>query len=106
MDWAILIVAGLFEVAMALSLSLSRNFTRLWPSVAFGVTGTVSFLLLSRAMRTIPVGTAYAAWTGIGAFGTAILGILWLKDPATFWRVFFLVTLIGSVIGLKVSSGH
>lgn len=106
MDWVILVVAGLFEVVMALSLSLSKNFSRLWPSVTFGITGVISFLLLSRAMRSIPVGTAYATWTGIGAFGTAIIGIVWLKDPASFWRVFFLTTLIGSVVGLKVVSGN
>jgi quaternary ammonium compound-resistance protein SugE len=105
-DWGILFVAGLFEVAMALSLERSRNFARLGPSVLFAITGTASFLLLSRAMRTIPVGTAYAVWTGIGAFGTAVLGIVWLGDPASFWRVLFLATLIGSVIGLKAVSPH
>ncbi len=106
MDWLILVLAGLFEIVMALSLSLSNNFSRLWPTVAFGVTSVLSFLLLSRAMRTIPVGTAYAAWTGIGAFGTAVIGIVWWKDPASFWRVFFLTTLIGSVMGLKLVSSN
>lgn len=73
----------------------------------FLITMTISMLLLIKATQTLPIGTAYAVWTGIGAVGTALMGIFFFKDPVSFWRVFFIVTLIGSVVGLKaVSSSH
>lgn len=73
----------------------------------FLITMTISMLLLIKATQTLPIGTAYAVWTGIGAVGTALMGIIFFKDPVSFWRVFFIVTLIGSVVGLKaVSSSH
>ena len=80
MAWLFLIAAGFFEIGFALGLKYSEGFTRLWPTLGFMVSGGVSFYLLSVAMKTLPVGTAYAIWTGIGAAGTAVLGILLLKE--------------------------
>ncbi len=104
MYWIILAVAGVFEVLMTTTLKMSENFSKLWPSIGFFVTGAISFFLLSQAMKTIPVGTAYAVWTGIGAFGTAIVGIVFFKESTDFWRIFFLLMLIVSIIGLKIVS--
>lgn len=101
MGWVYLLVAGLFELGFTTALKLSEQFTRPLATVLVFVLGGVSFWLLSKAMEEISLGTAYAVWTGIGAFGTAIIGILFFKDPLTFWRVFFLCTLVGSIIGLK-----
>ena len=106
MAWTYLILAGLFEVGFTTSLKLSESFTRLAPSLAFLVTSGLSFWLLTRALQTIPLGTAYAVWTGLGAVGTAIVGILVFKDPATFGRLFFLALIIASVIGLKLVSSE
>jgi quaternary ammonium compound-resistance protein SugE len=102
--WTALVLAGLFEVGFTSSLKLSENFTRGRYVVLFFVAITCSFTLLASAMKTIPLGTAYAVWTGIGAVGTAIVGIAFFKDPSTFWRMFFLALLIGSILGLKVVS--
>lgn len=109
MNWIILIVAGLFEVAFASCLGKAREASgtaAAWWYAAFFVTMTASMLLLMKATQTLPIGTAYAVWTGIGAAGTAVMGIFFFKDPSNFWRVFFLITLIGSIIGLKASSPH
>lgn len=107
MNWIILIVAGLFEVAFASCLGKAKETTGTtmygW-YVGFFVCLTISMVLLVRATQSLPIGTAYAVWTGIGAVGTAIIGILVFKDPANFLRIFFLFTLIGSIIGLKVVS--
>lgn len=104
MSWIILIIAGLFEVGFTTCLKLSNNFSNLKWSVAFFVSITLSFLLLNKAIQTIPIGTAYAVWTGIGAVGTVIMGILLYKEPADFWRMFFIFLLIGSIVGLKMVS--
>jgi len=104
MDWIILSVAGVFEIVWAAGLKFTEGFTRLWPSLGTVVAMAISMALLAQALKTIPVGTGYAVWTGIGAFGTAVVGILFFKDPATFWRLTFLTTLIGSLIGLKYVS--
>lgn len=101
MAWNYLLLAGLFELFFTTSLKLSDQFTRPVPTLLTILFGGISFWLLSKAMQTIPLGTAYAVWTGIGAFGTAVIGILYFKDPLTFWRAFFLCTLIGSIAGLK-----
>lgn len=106
MSWFYLIAAGAFEVGFTTCLKLSNNFSDWRWSLAFGVCAFISFSLLSEATKVIPLGTAYAVWTGIGAFGTALIGIVFFKDPLTFWRVFFLLLLIGSVIGLKAVSAH
>ena len=104
MNWIILIVAGLFEVAFASCLGKAKETTGLtmyyW-YISFIVSLTISMVLLVKASQTLPIGTAYAVWTGIGAVGTVLIGILVFKDPASFWRIFFITTLIGSVIGLK-----
>lgn len=104
MYWLLLVLAGLFECAFTTCLKLSDGLTKLGWAIAFVLLSIVSFALLTLASRQIPLGTAYAVWTGIGAAGTAAIGIIWFKDPATFWRVFFLATLIGSLVGLKLSS--
>ena len=107
MNWIILIIAGLFEVAFAFCLGKAKistgNETYFWYT-GFLVTLTISMGLLIKATQTLPLGTAYAVWTGIGAAGTVLLGILVFKDPATFSRLFFLCTLLISIIGLKAVS--
>lgn len=107
MSWLILIIAGLFEVAFASCLGKAKLTTgteSYWWYAGFIVALTASMLLLMKAIQELPIGTAYAVWTGIGAVGTALVGILFFKDPATFWRVFFIITLIGSIVGLKAVS--
>ncbi|VTU01296.1 cation transporter : Small multidrug resistance protein OS=Spirosoma linguale (strain ATCC 33905 / DSM 74 / LMG 10896) GN=Slin_3424 PE=3 SV=1: Multi_Drug_Res [Gemmataceae bacterium] len=104
MYWFILILAGVCECAFTTCLKLSEGLTKVWWAVAFLVLSAVSFGLLTIAAQRISLGTAYAVWTGIGAFGTAVIGIIWFKDPATFWRVFFLCGMIGCMIGLKLAS--
>jgi quaternary ammonium compound-resistance protein SugE len=107
MNWIILIIAGLFEVSFAACLGKAQAATGtpayLWYG-GFLVTLTMSMILLMKATQTIPIGTAYAVWTGIGAVGTVLAGIVLFKEPATFWRLFFLTTLIGSIVGLKAVS--
>lgn len=107
MNWIILIIAGFFEVAFTSCLGKAQQSSGttayLWYT-AFVVTCSISMLLLIKATQTLPVGTAYAVWTGIGAVGTVLIGIFVFKDPANFWRVFFIFTLIGSIIGLKMVS--
>jgi quaternary ammonium compound-resistance protein SugE len=105
MAWVVLLVAGMFETVMALSLKESHGFSRLWPSIGFAVFGTISFLLLSYALRTLPVGTAYAVWTGIGAAGTAILGILLFGEPRDVFRLVSIALIITGVIGLRFAPG-
>jgi quaternary ammonium compound-resistance protein SugE len=104
MNWIILIVAGLFEVAFAFCLGKAKfsagNEMYFWYT-AFMVSLVISMVLLVKATQTLPIGTAYAVWTGIGAAGTALIGIVVFKEPATFLRLFFLTTLIASIIGLK-----
>ncbi len=107
MNWIILIVAGLFEVAFASCLEKAKLATGnavYWWYTGFGVSLTISMLLLMKAIQTLPIGTAYAVWTGIGAVGTVLVGIFLFKDPVSFWKMFFIVTLISSIIGLKVVS--
>jgi quaternary ammonium compound-resistance protein SugE len=102
-----LIIAGLFEVAFASCLGKAKEAEGsmiYWWYAGFLVSLTISMVLLVKATQTLPIGTAYAVWTGIGAVGTASMGIIFFNDPATFWRIFFLATLIGSIIGLKVVS--
>lgn len=109
MNWILLVIAGLFEVAFAFCLGKAKSATGnemyLW-YVGFLVTLGVSMGLLVKATQTLPIGTAYAVWTGIGAVGTVLVGIFVFKEPATFLRIFFLATLIGSIIGLKAVSAH
>jgi quaternary ammonium compound-resistance protein SugE len=102
--WLCLFLAGLFEIGFTTFLKLADGFSRLWPTVFFVQFALASLWLLNKALQGVPLGTAYAVWTGIGAFGTAVVGILMFADPVTFWRLFFLALLIGSIIGLKVVS--
>jgi quaternary ammonium compound-resistance protein SugE len=104
MNWLYLILGGLFEVGFTTCLGLSNNFRHLGWSIAFLISVTLSMVLLGKAAQTIPLGTAYAVWTGIGAVGTAIVGIFLFKEPAEFWRLFFIALLIGSIVGLKAVS--
>jgi quaternary ammonium compound-resistance protein SugE len=101
MAWIYLLVAGLCEIGFTSCLKLSEGFTRPAPIFGFLIFAAASFWALTRSLDTIPLGTAYAVWTGIGALGTAIVGIVFFRDPLTFWRVCLLSTLIGSVVGLK-----
>jgi len=104
MHWIYLAIAGIFEIGFTTCLKLSDNFSKLWPVIGFLVLGGISFWLLSLSMKTIPLGTAYVVWTGIGAFGTALVGIFFFNDPSSFWRMFFLLTLVASIVGLKLVS--
>jgi len=104
MAWVYLLVAGLFEVGWAVGLKYTAGFTRLWPSVLTVAAIVVSMTLLALAVRTIPVGTGYAIWTGIGAVGTAALGIILFSEPVTAWRVFFLLLIVVGIVGLKFSA--
>lgn len=104
MAWVYLIVAGFFEIGFALGLKYSEGFSRLWPTVGMAVAGGISFYLLSIAMRSLPVGTAYAVWTGIGAAGTVILGILFLKESSDLIRLLSITLIIVGVVGLRFSS--
>ena len=107
MNWIILIIAGLFETAFAFCLGKAKETSgseMYWWYFGFFIALLVSMTLLVKATQTLPIGTAYAVWTGIGAVGTVIVGILVFKEPATFLRLFFLTTLIASIVGLKVVS--
>ena len=104
MAWIILFIAGLFEVAWAIGLKYSGGFTKLWPSVFTIFTMVTSMGLLSYSVRSLPVGTAYAVWTGIGAVGTAILGIILFNESRDFLRLFFIILIIVGIAGLKFYS--
>lgn len=106
MAWLYLILAGLFEVGFTTSLKMSDNFSNAWWSGLFFVSITLSFSLLNKAIETIPLGTAYAVWTGIGAVGTVVVGIVIFKEPTNFWRIFFIGVLIMSILGLKLVANH
>ena len=104
MAWAVLFVAGLFEIGWAIGLKYTEGFTRPLPTVGMFAAGALSFYLLSVAMKSLPVGTAYAVWTGIGAAGTAVLGILLLKESGDLLRVLSISLILIGVVGLKLSS--
>jgi len=103
MAWALVIVAGVFETIFAVCLKLSDGFSRLWPTLGFLGASIISFTLLSIGLRSLPVGSAYAAWTGIGAVGTAVFGILFLDDPATLLRIAAILLIVTGVILLNLS---
>lgn len=102
-SWLILIIAGLFEVCWAVGLKYTDGFSRLWPSVFTITTLIISMVLLAKATQTLPIGTAYAVWVGIGALGAALLGIFLFKEPVSFARVGFLLLLLIAIVGLKVT---
>lgn len=103
MAWLVLVVAGLFEVGWAIGLKYTEGFTRLWPSALTVGAMVVSVVLLGWAMRTLPVGTAYAVWTGIGAVGTVVLGIVLFQEPATVARLVCVGLIVAGIVGLKVT---
>ena len=102
MVWLLVVAAGLLETAMAVSLKASEGFSRPLPSVLFLVFGGGSFWLLSQSLTVLPVGTAYAVWTGIGAAGTVLLGVLFLGEPATLPRLACIAVIVAGVVGLQV----
>jgi quaternary ammonium compound-resistance protein SugE len=107
MNWILLIIGGLFEVGFATCLGKAKETTGVtaaWWIIGFFVCLSISMYLLYRATLTLPIGTAYAVWTGIGAVGTVLVGLFIFKEPADFWRLFFITTLICSIIGLKAVS--
>jgi quaternary ammonium compound-resistance protein SugE len=102
--WTYLIIAGLFETGWAVGLKYTHGFSRLWPSVGTVLAMIASFALLSSALKTIPVGTGYAVWTGIGAVGTAILGMVLFGEPRTGSRLVCIVLIVAGIVGLKLFS--
>lgn len=104
MAWVLLIVAGLFEVAWAIGLKYTEGFTRLWPSLGTAAAMLVSLGLLGLAMKSLPVGTAYAVWVGVGAVGTVILGVLLFNEPMGALRVASVVLIVAGLVGLKLAA--
>ena len=104
MVWLILVIAGLFEVAWAIGLKYTDGFTRLWPTLGTALSMLISIGLLGLAMKSLPVGTAYAIWVGIGAVGTVILGMLLFDEPATALRLASLLLILAGIIGLKLAT--
>jgi quaternary ammonium compound-resistance protein SugE len=104
MNWLILVLAGLFEIGWAIGLKYTDGLTRPWPTLGTVVAMAISLGLLGIAMKSLPVGTAYAVWVGVGAVGTAILGIALLDEPANAGRLFSLVLIIAGIVGLKLAT--
>ena len=106
MAWVFIVIAGVMETVFAVALKSSDGFTRLWPSLIFAVASAISFGLLSLALRTLPVGTAYAVWTGIGAAGTAIVGIVFLGESRDVLRLLSITLIVAGVVGLRLAGSH
>lgn len=104
MSWFYLVIAGAFEVVWATALKYSNGFTRFYPSIITVLGMIISFYFLSIATKILPMGTAYAIWTGIGALGSIIIGILLFKEPCNLTRIFFLLLILIGIIGLKITS--
>ena len=104
MAWIYLFAAGIFEIGFAMGLKYSEGFTRPWPTLVMAASGALSFYLLSISMKSLPVGTAYAVWTGIGAVGTVVLGILFLKEPSNLFRLVSISLIVVGIVGLRISS--
>lgn len=102
MPWILLITAGMLEVGWAVGLKYSEGFTRLWPSVGTVVLMSLSFFLLAMAVRSLPIGTAYAVWTGVGAAGTVLLGVVLFGEPISFARLACVALIVGGIVGLKI----
>lgn len=103
MNWLVLIIAGLFEMGWAIGLKYTEGFTRLWPTVGTALSMIISVGLLGIAMKSLPVGTAYAVWVGVGAVGTAILGIVLFDEPVNMARLVSLSFIVAGIVGLKLS---
>jgi quaternary ammonium compound-resistance protein SugE len=101
--WVLLFSAGVAEIVFALSLKYNQGFTKLWPSIVTMVSGGCSFYLLVLAIKTLPLGTAYAVWTGMGAVGVAVLGIILFKESADWYRLLSIALVIAGIIGLKLT---
>ena len=106
MAWVFVALGGLFETAFAVSLKYSDGFSRLWPTLSFAVCAVISFVLLTLGLRDLPVGTAYAVWTGTGAVGTAVVGMIWLKDPTTVVRIGSILLIVAGIVGLRLAGTH
>nr|WP_298719254.1 quaternary ammonium compound efflux SMR transporter SugE [uncultured Steroidobacter sp.] len=104
MAWVLLFIAGLFEIGWAIGLKYTDGFTRLWPSIGTILSMAISVALLSWAMRSLPVGTAYAVWTGIGAVGTVLLGIVLFGEAVTVARMLCVLLIVTGILGLKLAS--
>ncbi|HEY1325294.1 MAG TPA: quaternary ammonium compound efflux SMR transporter SugE [Casimicrobiaceae bacterium] len=104
MAWVMLVIAGLFEVGWAIGLKYTDGFTRLWPTVGTVLAMILSLWLLGIAMKSLPVGTAYAVWVGVGAVGTVVLGIVLLGEPANAARLFSVALIIAGIVGLKLAT--
>ena len=104
MAWGFLVIAGVFEIVWVIALKYSEGFTKLWPSVIFIVAAWLSFALLSYARKSIPMGSVYAVWTGIGAVGVAIIGMAWFGEPTNLLRIVCITLIIVGVAGLKLGS--
>lgn len=104
MAWVILVIAGLFEVGWAIGLKYTEGFTRLWPSVWTILAMAVSFWLLGIAMKSLPVGTAYSIWVGVGAVGTVVLGIVLLGESANAGRLISVALIVAGIVGLKIAT--
>ena len=102
MPWFILFIAGLFEIAWAVGIKYTEGWTRLWPSVLTVIAMVASFYLLSIALKNIPMGTAYAVWTGIGTIGTVVYGIVYFKEPTDILRMVCIMLIISGIVGLRV----
>ncbi|KAF1072065.1 MULTISPECIES: quaternary ammonium compound efflux SMR transporter SugE [unclassified Variovorax] len=106
MAWIVLFFAGLLEVGWAIGLKYTEGFSRFWPSVGTIASMALSVVLLGWAMRTLPVGTAYAVWTGIGAVGTVVLGIVLFQEPSNAARLVCVGLIVAGILGLKLTSAH
>ncbi len=104
MNWVILVIAGVFEIGWAIGLKYTEGFTRLWPSIGTALAMIISIVLLGIAMRSLPVGTAYAVWVGVGAVGTAILGIILFGESASTLRLVSLGLIVAGIVGLKLAT--
>lgn len=102
MAWFILVIAGVLEIGWAVGLKYTEGFTKLWPSVGTGVALVASMALLGVSIKTLPLGTAYAVWTGIGTVGTAILGMVLFREPATAARLVCIALIVSGIVGLKL----
>ncbi|MGB8000540.1 MAG: multidrug efflux SMR transporter [Anaerobacillus sp.] len=105
MAWIVLLIAGFGEVGGVVSLKLSEGFTKLKPSVFTILFGGLSFFMLSLALKVLPIGTAYAIWTGIGSAGSVLIGMYWFKEPKNRMQIFLITCIVISVIGLRVAEG-
>ena len=104
MAWVVLVIAGIFEIGWAVGLKYTDGFTKLWPTVGTAVALIASMALLAYSLRTLPLGTAYAVWTGIGSVGTAIVGIVLFREPATVMRLACIGLIVAGIVGLKLAT--